>query len=360
MNKKNISIVVGVIVIAIIIVLLILFGNKKYIVDFDSKGGSPVESQEVKRSGTVTRPEDPTWDGHVFDNWYYEDKIYDFDTPVKKNFTLEARWLGEGDTDNDGKFTITFNTGAGSKIDSIKVDKDGYITEPDEPTRDGYKFVEWQYNGKKFDFKNTKVTGNMTLVAVWEKDGEADDGSVKLTLSVGNFSLTVGNSRKITATTKNTNKSVTWSSSNTKVATVDKNGNVTAVGVGTAKITATVDGVTKTITVTVTAKSTGTGSQGGQQNPGTQQPEQNDPTPEEPEQKDPTPEQPSKDPKDYIATCDPIAQTNNCRITIRHKVTGQEVSGYAAVTFDGTTINKRTGSEPYSYMIDAIEVYSID
>lgn len=169
MNKKNITIIVGVIVVAIIIVLLILFGNKKYTVEFDSKGGSTVTSQEVKRGASATRPADPTREGYIFDNWYFEDVIYDFSTEVKKNIKLEARWLGESETDKDGSFTITFNTDGGSKIDPVKVAKDGTITKPADPTREGYKFVEWQYNGKAFDFK-TKVTANMVLKAVWESD----------------------------------------------------------------------------------------------------------------------------------------------------------------------------------------------
>lgn len=44
---------------------------------------------------------------------------------------------------------------------------------------------------------------------------------------------------------------VTWASSNTSVATVDAQGTVTAVGNGTAEITATVDGKTASVTVSV-------------------------------------------------------------------------------------------------------------
>lgn len=51
------------------------------------------------------------------------------------------------------------------------------------------------------------------------------------------------------------NKSVTWSSSDPKVATVDENGNVTAVGAGTAVITATAGNDTAECTVTVESSS---------------------------------------------------------------------------------------------------------
>ena len=49
-----------------------------------------------------------------------------------------------------------------------------------------------------------------------------------------------------------TDKTVTWSSSDASVATVDQNGNVTAVGVGTAAITATAGDYSATCEVTVT------------------------------------------------------------------------------------------------------------
>ena len=81
-------------------------------------------------------------------------------------------------------------------------------------------------------------------------------------------SISVGNSEKLTATVEPndaTNKNVTWTSSDTSVATVAPDGTVTAVKAGTATITATAEGDTgkfATCTVTVTGSSTG-GNTGG-------------------------------------------------------------------------------------------------
>jgi len=77
-------------------------------------------------------------------------------------------------------------------------------------------------------------------------------------LNKTSLNLTVGNIELLTASVKPddaTNKNVTWNSSRNSIATVDQNGKVTAVAVGSATITVTtVDGDrTATCNVTVTA-----------------------------------------------------------------------------------------------------------
>ena len=74
-------------------------------------------------------------------------------------------------------------------------------------------------------------------------------------LNKSSMSLTKGATQTLTATVSPanaTNKNVTWSSSNTAVATVDKSGKVTAVKAGTATITAKTSDGGKTVTCKVT------------------------------------------------------------------------------------------------------------
>ena len=78
-----------------------------------------------------------------------------------------------------------------------------------------------------------------------------------VTLNKSELALYTGGSATLTATVQPedaTNKAVNWSSSDEAVATVDANGEVTAVSAGTATITATADGKSATCTVTVTAQ----------------------------------------------------------------------------------------------------------
>ena len=73
--------------------------------------------------------------------------------------------------------------------------------------------------------------------------------SVKLDKT--SLTLTKGKTYTLKTAVTDTNKAVSWSSSNSSVASVDKNGKVTAKTKGTATITAKVDGVSASCKVTV-------------------------------------------------------------------------------------------------------------
>ena len=73
--------------------------------------------------------------------------------------------------------------------------------------------------------------------------------SVKLDRT--SLTLTKGKTYTLNATVTGTNKTVSWSSSNASVASVDKNGKVTAKTKGTATITAKANGVSASCKVTV-------------------------------------------------------------------------------------------------------------
>lgn len=84
-----------------------------------------------------------------------------------------------------------------------------------------------------------------------------------VTVTPSNPSVAVGGTAALTATivpANATNRTVTWSSSNTTVATVSATGVVTGVANGTATITATAGGVSGTTTVTVGTPPTGCAS----------------------------------------------------------------------------------------------------
>ena len=127
-----------------------------------------------------------------------------------------------------------------------------------------------------------KLTVSHKYAGDWQKDGNryyqvCGCGDKRYTdtipvlgvaLDKTSMNLTAGSTGTLTATINPVdaaNRSLTWTSDNENVATVDKNGKVTAVAEGTAKITVkTVDGEkTAVCAVTVTAKTSGGSSSGG-------------------------------------------------------------------------------------------------
>ena len=106
-----------------------------------------------------------------------------------------------------------------------------------------------------------KKTGKVTAKAAGKVTITAKSGSLKatytvtvknptLTLSKTSVSVKVGKTTKITAKATPSGK-ITYKSSNKKIATVSSNGTVKGIKKGTAKITVTCNGVSKTFKVTV-------------------------------------------------------------------------------------------------------------
>ena len=65
-------------------------------------------------------------------------------------------------------YQVKIDAKNGTKIKELEVLKNDKIKKPKNPTRKGYTFVEWQVNGKKYNF-DKKVKDDITLVAKWKK-----------------------------------------------------------------------------------------------------------------------------------------------------------------------------------------------
>ena len=67
-----------------------------YLVEFNSNGGTPVQSQSVSAGGKVTEPDDPTKEGATFAGWYSDLGLTDAWTfatdTVSGNMMLYAAW----------------------------------------------------------------------------------------------------------------------------------------------------------------------------------------------------------------------------------------------------------------------------
>lgn len=190
------------------------------IVDFESNGGSAVDSQTVLYGEKISKPADPVREGYSFDGWYSDIDLknpWDFENDiVESNMTLYAKWQKNSDTipDDDqpdggmqetkpekpvdkgsggtvglvllgmllvavlaafavvfmNKKTVKFVTGCSDTIEDQRVKKGGFVQRPAEPKREGRMFAGWYTDElylNRWDFEEDKVTDNMTLYAKW-------------------------------------------------------------------------------------------------------------------------------------------------------------------------------------------------
>jgi len=284
-SKKRIALIVAIVGIILIVltILFVNFGNSKkqydkvenivyYNVTFDY-GNNQIEKLEIKNGNRISQPKISEREGMVFLGWYLDDELYDFNKKITKNIKLIAKWQEL----HENQISVAFDSNGGSFVQPILLNVGEKILKPSDPKLDNYTFSGWYLNDKLFDF-DVVVNENITLVAKWDKVVENNNSNVdtnnnsnnkennnsvsgnKITpqsiyLNLSNINLYCNDVGKVTATVlpaESSDKSVKWTSSNDKVASVDGNGKITPVSVGTAIITAsTVNGKKATVNVTV-------------------------------------------------------------------------------------------------------------
>lgn len=139
----------------------------RYTVNFNSNGGSSVDSQNINYNGLVTEPEAPTREGFGFAGWYANVQLttpFNFaTTAITANTVLYAKWTMNS-------YTVSFNSNGGSSVSSQSVNYNGFATEPAAPTREGYGFAGWYANTQlttPFHFTTSAITVNTVVYAKW-------------------------------------------------------------------------------------------------------------------------------------------------------------------------------------------------
>jgi len=158
-----------------------------YTVTFDSKGGSKVEEQRVKSGELITKPADPSREGHTFDGWAKADNessaLWNFNSEtVTSSMTLYARWT-------INTYRVTFDSDGGSAVSAQNVPHGDRVIKPNDPTRTGYQFDGWFNGASEWNF-STAVVAALTLKAKWTQvhvvTFDADNGSTPITQIIRN------------------------------------------------------------------------------------------------------------------------------------------------------------------------------
>lgn len=139
-----------------------------YTVTFDYNGGTgSTTTKTVTYSELYGNLPTPTWIGHTFLGWYYNDSRIDKDSTVilTSNHTLIAKW-------NTNKYTVSFNfdggTGDATTKDILYGSNYGDLP---TATKIGHTFDGWYYNNNKVTSSTTmNVADNHILIAKWTKN----------------------------------------------------------------------------------------------------------------------------------------------------------------------------------------------
>jgi len=161
------------IVIAMIVLMVVIFAvNGGYNIDFDTLGGSEVQSQKLRYGSRVTEPEVPIRAGYDFEGWVTSQDIslaekWDFEeNTVEGDMTLYAVWT-------PARITVKFDPDGGNfegntRLEDIKVVFGENYGELPVPVKEGYKFDGWVYGGNIItDSTVVTTSGEHILTARW-------------------------------------------------------------------------------------------------------------------------------------------------------------------------------------------------
>lgn len=216
-----------------------------------NKGTVTKDKLTVNYESKIGTLETPVREAYEFLGWYYADGTKcSPDDIVTNNIKLTAKWRGY-------EYMILLNPKGGkmTEDDTKYVCCGDSVGELPVPTRKGYYFLGWftksKAKGTQYTAETEMPEKDITLYAGWKKKSGY---ATSVSLDVTKLSLGVGQSQNLTATLTPiaTLDTLSWTSSNTKVATVSSTGKVTAKGAGTATITVkTTKGKTASVKVTV-------------------------------------------------------------------------------------------------------------
>lgn len=89
-NKTSLILIFGSVIAVGVILYFMYF--RSVTVSFTAKIGAGIAPITVKVGEKITEPAAPESDEYRFLGWYLDGEKFDFNTPIKKNIKLEAKW----------------------------------------------------------------------------------------------------------------------------------------------------------------------------------------------------------------------------------------------------------------------------
>lgn len=136
-----------------------------FTITFDTQGGSPLSDLTDLYGAPLSFTIHPTRVGYAFIGWYtdpfYENEFSNLTMPAQ-NSTLYAKWHVQ-------TYTLAFDTGDGSTIETQTIEFGQVISAPTNPLLTGYDFTGW-YSDEDLQIPyvfSSMPSANITLFAGW-------------------------------------------------------------------------------------------------------------------------------------------------------------------------------------------------
>ncbi|WP_409016601.1 InlB B-repeat-containing protein [Anaerostipes caccae] len=194
----------------------------EYTVTFKDYDGKVLETQKVKYEEGAKAPTAPTRAGYTFTGW---DKDF---SKVTGELEVTAQY-------KKNEYKVTFKDYDGKVLETQTVKYEEAAKTPKTPTRAGYTFTGWD---KTF----SKITANIIITAQYKKNPEPAKRPTEVHPGINPTKKEILSGKKFRLSVRNRIKGakVSYKTSNKKIATVDKNGNVKGLKAGRATITTTI------------------------------------------------------------------------------------------------------------------------
>lgn len=149
----------------------IKFQVLKYVVSFETNGGTKIESQMIELEKTLHQPNNSVKPGYVFEGWFKDitfTESWEFDNDiVTADITLYAKWTSKSDVE------VLFESNGGSIVAPKHIKYNDLLIEPSNPTKADFIFEGWYKDVEltaKWDFTTERVQDTITVYAKWVKN----------------------------------------------------------------------------------------------------------------------------------------------------------------------------------------------
>lgn len=125
------------------------------------------EEYMVYENQMLTPPPQPSELGKIFDGWYHDDILFDFNQPITSSIVITVKWL------DAALYTITFDSQGGNSIAPQSYYENQKIYQLPFATKDEYRFTGWYMDEDlTIKFSDEYVDSHITLYAKYSPIGE--------------------------------------------------------------------------------------------------------------------------------------------------------------------------------------------